>query len=239
MALVGAAAAATFAKGGLAAVGVGTGLLVTALVLLVDGVAFLAFVRQTMDKDLRSVGRRRRRLYVGGVVLFCVIVVAVGVVTRPVKPVARLTGTQDIGIVGFSVADDAQQQTFDDVAAALRGRLEEMVDDSVHDYTGEVEADLDGLTSQSGRARLGAWAQGFVRRTSAELVLGGYAQARPDGQTLLDLAIYVSPALIADAPELVGWYLLDEIRVDRGLSSAQARRSLLDRAASAVDAMAA
>lgn len=199
---------------------------------------FVASVVGVLKGLWPAASRRRRFAYVAGLVVCTAGLVVVGLVTRVVAPLPTMPGTTDVAVVGYLAPTSEQQDEYDDLADALAGTLVPGADGEVRDYSARVDAPLEGLERTPGDGDLDEWVEDFQRETRAELVVAGHAVSAGPGQVEVRTLAYVPVRMANDAPELVGWFPLDERLVDRSLSSARSRAAFLAGVAGEFDGLA-
>jgi hypothetical protein len=140
----------------------------------------------------------------------------------------RLSGTRDVAILGFALADGSPAAELEDLSNVLAQQLQPALGNSTaHSYAGDVRPSLSGLDpASSARDDLDDYTSEFVQRTGGEVVLAGLVDDS-SGQLTMRPAVYISPTLVAEAPELLGWFLGDPVVTTGSLSSARGRDLLL------------
>lgn len=219
-------AAGTFVVGLLAAVGV-TGPFVSALTLALLIATFVGSAVKVLQEPWRKAGRRVRAAYVAGVAGCTALLIVVAVAAREAAPLPTMSGTSDVAVIGYLAPSEAEQDDYDDLADSLTDALQPGGDGDSRNYTSSADAPLGELRAGGGSEELDAWVEDFQRATRAELVVAGRAERGGAGQVVVQTLVYVPARMVYDAAELVGWYVLDDSLLDRSLTSAQTRSTLV------------
>ncbi|WP_405785928.1 hypothetical protein [Streptomyces sp. NBC_01367] len=182
-------------------------------------------------KDHPTLSRRARWFSIAGLAGFLLTCAALVVVFQPRPPppeLERLPGTQDVAVVGFEgVGTGQDQQVLDDVSEAFTTALtkDQLPEGSTARNYARVTSPPLSVLGEVGQdhRKLDDWTAGFVARTNAGIVIGGLVTTDASGQIGLRPAVYVRAAQVVHAPELAGWYLGGQIRLDQGWNSAPGR----------------
>ncbi|MDX3538126.1 hypothetical protein PV721_27990 [Streptomyces sp. MB09-01] len=123
------------------------------------------------------------------------------------------------------------QQVLDDVSEAFTTDLmkDQLPEGSqAHDYARVTSPPLEVLgKADENHRKLDDWTNDFVDRTNAGIIIGGLVTTDSAGQIGLRPAVYVRAAQVADVPELAGWYLSGQVRLDQDWSSDTGRRHVI------------
>lgn len=197
---------------------------------LVGVTGFLGSVSQLLRDRFAGVSARKRAALAGGI--GCLFVGAVLVLLRfqaPPPPLYRLTGPQDVAVVGFKDQGSGQDgRVLDDVSATFAQDLLKALPAgmAVRDYAREYALPLAELLHRDHR-HLDTRTRKFVGQSNAAILVGGIVMGGPAGQTTVRPAVYVRADHVPDAPELAGWYTGDPVATVAGLASAHSRAALV------------
>ncbi|MFD4139205.1 hypothetical protein [Streptomyces sp. NPDC058572] len=214
--------------------GIKSGPVAAALLLLAVLIGGIVAVRKAF-KDQPTMSRRARvlsALGLAGFLGFCTTLVIVFQPRPPPPELTRLTGGQDVAMVGFEgVGAGQNQQVLDDVSEAFTTALmkDQLPEGSrALDYARVTSPPLEVLgKAEQDHQELDDWTNDFIDRTNAGIVIGGLVTSDAAGQIELQPAVYVRAAQVTDAPELAGWYLSGQIRLDQDWSSNTSRRHVI------------
>lgn len=214
--------------------GIKSGPVAAALLLSAVLIGGIVAVRKAFA-DRPKMSRRARWLSVaglGGFLLACTTLVIVFQPHPPPPELLRLPGGQDVAMVGFEgVGAGQDQRVLDDVSEVFTTDLmkDQLPEGSkAYDYARVTSPPLEVLgKAGQDHQELDDWTDGFVERTNAGIVIGGLVTTDSAGQTGLRPAVYVRAAQVDDAPELAGWYLSGQIRLDQDWSSDTGRRHVI------------
>ncbi|MET9839528.1 hypothetical protein ABZZ01_17270 [Streptomyces virginiae] len=214
--------------------GIKSGPVAAALLLLAVLIGGIVAVRKAFA-DRPNMSRRARWLSVAGLGGFLVACTTLVIVFQPHPPppeLLRLPGAQDVAVVGFEgVGAGQDQRVLDDVSEVFTTDLmkDQLPEGSrAHDYARVTSPPLEVLgKAGQDHQELDDWTNGFVEQTNAGIVIGGLVTTDSAGQTGLRPAVYVRAAQVDDAPELAGWYLSGQIRLDQDWSSDTGRRHVI------------
>ncbi len=221
----------TAATGVLQALGVSPGPWTRGLLAVLPVLGLVIALPKILDEWAPRMPVLARRVVVGLVAAVFLAVLWLLYVTRdPFGGVElpRLTGARDVAVLGFARADGSSSVELEDLSDVLAQRLQPTLGESTaHSYASDVRVDLTGLEPASpARDDLENFTSEFVQRTGSEVVLAGLVDDI-SGQLTMRPAIYVDPALVAEAPELVGWFLGKPVPTTGGLTSSLGRDLLL------------
>ncbi|WP_159049725.1 hypothetical protein [Streptomyces sp. NRRL WC-3618] len=212
------------------ALGAKPGRAATLIGVLVGLTGFLGSVTQLLRDKLTEVPRWQRATY--AVVIGCVFAGGVVVLLRfqaPPPPLYRLTGPQDVAVVGFKNRGSGQeQQLLDDVSSTFAQALSKALPQGtvVHDYATQYELPLTELLHGDHR-RLDSRTRKFVGQSNAAILVGGIVTPGSGGQINVHPAVYVRADQVPDAPELAGWYTSAPVPADQSLGLAHSRGALV------------
>lgn len=212
-------------QGILGELGMEPGLLPRLLVAGVMLAGFLVWVVEYLRNNTAVRSRRAAAGYYGAVagLIACLVTVFLVFQDSPPHETTVLPGTRDIAVVGFEPGAGMDRATVTELSDGVADALKVAFSNSeVHDYAGEESpplADLAGTDLDEANR----WAEKFVGRSKAEMVIGGIVTASASGQTTVDTAVYVRPEQVAEAPELAGWYRAEPILTDLPLGSTRGR----------------
>ncbi|MET7457955.1 hypothetical protein ABZT03_40115 [Streptomyces sp. NPDC005574] len=202
----------------------------TLIGVLVGLTGFLGSITQLLRDKLAEVPRWQRITYAA--VIGCSFAGGVWVLLRfqaPPPPLHRLTGPQDVAVVGFKDHGSGQnQRLLDDVSSTFAQGLGKALpeDTAVHDYATEYGLPLTELLSGD-HHRLDSRTRKFVAQSNAAILLGGIVTAGSGGQIMVRPAVYVRADQVPDVPELAGWYTSQPITADQSLGLAHSRAALV------------
>jgi hypothetical protein len=202
----------------------------TVVGVLVGLTGFLGSATQLLRDKLAGVPRWQRTAYaaaIGGVFLGGVLVLLR--FQAPPPPLYRLTGPQDVAVVGFKDHGAGQdQRLLDDVSETFAQALGKALPEgtAVRDYATEYTLPLTDLL-HGDHQHLDSRTRKFVGQSNAGILLGGIVTAGSAGQIEVRPAVYVRADQVRDAPELAGWYTGRAIHADQSLGLAHSRAALV------------
>jgi hypothetical protein len=197
------------------------------LAVVVAVIALFIALRELVEKYGESWRPRTKKLF-----LLCTLAVGAGLLILlaafydPYVNLPRMTGTQDVAVLGFVRTDGSGTQPLEDLATDLASRLDGQLPIGQAESYAEVRAPLDRLLEAEG-AEIGGWTTEFVERSGADLVFAGVVDDQSGPQIRIRPAIYVSPALVPEAMELSGWTVGPWLPASGGLDSHRGRQSIL------------
>ncbi|MDQ0937308.1 hypothetical protein [Streptomyces turgidiscabies] len=206
------------------------GKMAIAIGVLVGVTGFLGSVTQLARDRFAEVATWKRVAFSAGI--GCVFVVTVFVLLRyqaPPPPLYRLTGPQDVAVVGFKDQGSGQdRRILNDVSASFTHDLGKNLPagTAARDYAKEFALPLTELLHHD-HPHLDARTRTFVDQSNAAIAVGGIVQGGPAGQVSVRPAVYVRPDHVTDAPEIAGWYTGSPINTVDGLASAHSRAALV------------
>lgn len=204
-------------------------------VLALAGAAFLKAARSD-EFTLAWASSRRAAVGVLGVgVAATVGVFVVQVSLLPPTPLARMTGTSDVAIVGFTPPANQDESAYLDAADSLADELATGHKGQALSYARDVGPLPD--FRQAGTEEVELWSADFISQTGADLVLGGYASEEDAGRSRLHVLVYVPATQVEDAVELQGWFPLTQVPLERGLDSAAERARVVRAVGSSLKAL--
>jgi tetratricopeptide (TPR) repeat protein/xanthosine utilization system XapX-like protein len=211
------------------ALGARPGRAATFVGVLVGVTGFLGSVSQLLRDRFTGVARWRRAAFASGIAgVFIGTVLALLHFQAPPPPLYRLTGTQNVAVVGFKAHGSGQdQRILDDVSATFALDLGKALPAAtVRDYATEYSLPLTDLLHADDHG-LDARTRKFVDQSNASILLGGIVTQGDAGQTLVRPAVYVRADHVTDAPELAGWYTGEQVPSDQGLQFPHSRAAMV------------
>jgi hypothetical protein len=191
-------------------------------------VATLAVAVNALIKEkASSLSPRQRRVIVAGSILsLAVMTLAILGLRDPFATIPRMNGTQDVATIGFIDPHGSALAKSSDLSDNLAEQLQPILKHATVKSYGSLNAPLDGLL-HTDHAGLRDWTDEFLTRSGAAIVVAGIID-QSGTQLTVRSAIYIKPASIPEAPELMGWVVGPPSIVVGGIDSARGRQSLFE-----------
>jgi hypothetical protein len=169
--------------------------------------------------------RRRWQVLAGALSVFAVLMLVFFGLRDPFATIPRMTGTEDVAIIGFIRPDGSTLEQSPDLSDALAEQLGPRLPQGTAKSYASLDAPLDGLLrpDDSGLAK---WTSDFVTRSNAAIVVAGIIDDVTTSQIQIRPAIYVKPSLVPEAPTLMAWVVGPSAIVTGELASTRGRQSL-------------
>ena len=204
------------------------GRLLVAVLTVIASVVTLGFaLKKIVGTYASHWGARRQAVAVfSGMLAFGLLVISLVAFRDPFATLPRLTGTQDVASLGFIRPDGSSSPDLDDTSAEIARELgAQMPESAVVSYAGLTDPPLESL-GEDELAPLDDWTADFAQKTGADFVIAGVVDDASSGQLRVRPAVYISPALVPEAPELAGWSVGEWAVVVGDLSSRRGRERL-------------
>ena len=204
-------------------------LILTCLLVATGAIAVVASLNRLTRETLPAARPATRRLVVAGAALAGALLLGGLLLLRdPFANLPRLTGAQDIAVLGFVRPDGSRTDQLNAISTDLADAVDDKLASSqVASYAGLTDPPLELLGAVEPE-ELESWTSEFVGKSGAEIVIAGVIDDVSGLQVRAQPAVWVRPELIPEAPELVGWILGTSAPLTGGLSSQVAREQLLD-----------